>query len=277
MDFRPLFGEMLSWRSPRTEPSLYYEVLLPWMDANSEHIKWLRDFGERVGDPVPVITADDRWDLYSISRVHDALLAASQAQLTINDVNDNFAFYSKYIDRWNLTPEQYLSFMQALGFQPREQQSFTPILHEIVHVDQSADKRQPITLIGEYWPALMLGDLLFSRAGVYVEGGEDHVIKHVAERSAMFWTWMRLNRPTQDLSMGWGSNSQWRTDFRRDYLYGDRAHLNVDARPAHARDNVLTPEKRHELLLNRCFIKTLEPTPAVNLWPYDETAVVPFP
>jgi hypothetical protein len=123
----------------------------------------------------------------------------------------------------------------------------------------------------------MLGDMLFARAGVHVEGGADFVVKTFAERSAMFWTWMRCNRPTQDLSMGWGSNSQWRTDFRRDYILGDRAHLNVDARPAHMRDEELTPEKRRELLLNRCFIKTLEPTPANSLWPYDETAVVPFP
>jgi hypothetical protein len=114
MDFRPLFEEMFEWRSTRSEPSFYDEYLLPWLDAHQEHVAWLREFGERSGNPVPAAEAEDRWDLYSISRVQDILLAASQPALAKFDATSDYTFYSGYTDRWNLTPAQHLSFMVAL-------------------------------------------------------------------------------------------------------------------------------------------------------------------
>ena len=36
--------------------------------------------------------------------------------------------------------------------------------------------------------------------------------------------------PASDLSHGWGHNSQWRTDFRRDYEESAELHYNVDGR-----------------------------------------------
>ena len=123
----------------------------------------------------------------------------------------------------------------------------------------------------------MLGPLVFRRAGVRVKSGAHHVRKDVAESSTLFWTWSRANRPTLDLSMGWGSNSQWRTSFRRDYIFGDRAFLNVDATPRPPSDEDLSPELARELLLHRCFVKSVVATPANDLWPYDQSAVVAFP
>jgi len=44
----------------------------------------------------------------------------------------------------------------------------------------------------------------------------------------LYFTYLRRSRPTCDLSHGWGSNSQWSTDFRRDYAGGGMLHHNVD-------------------------------------------------
>jgi hypothetical protein len=284
MDFRPLFADLFSWRSKRTAPSLYHEFLLPWVDANTEHITWLKSFSGRNGSPTPSARVDDLWDLYSISRLNELLLTVFQAApagpftkrqkaLWVSDAQ----FYAREIEKWNLTLEQYVDFMTALGFRVRNETAFTPVLHEIVEVTQSADSHLPIQSIGEYWPALMLGDMVFSRAGVLVEGGSDYVVKDIAEHSPMFWAWLRRNRQAVDLSKGWGSNSQWRTDFRRDYILADQAYLNVDARPrSPGPDNELTEEQRREVLLHRCLIKSVVNHPE-DLWPYDLSATIPFP
>ena len=87
--------------------------------------------------------------------------------------------------------------------------------------------------------------------------------------------WRTRNRPFQDLSHGWGSNSQWRTSFRRDYRIGQEFHYNVDGKhdlaapgaTAEDRDG-LTREERTELLTNRCFVRTTKPHG--DLWPYDD-------
>ncbi|MFD0531918.1 hypothetical protein ACFQ1I_43790 [Kitasatospora arboriphila] len=45
---------------------------------------------------------------------------------------------------------------------------FDPFLHEIVEVEQADDPAAPIEVTEVLWPGLMLGELLFSRAGVRV-------------------------------------------------------------------------------------------------------------
>jgi hypothetical protein len=105
---------------------------------------------------------------------------------------------------------------------------FHPFYHEIVAVEGAPDAAEPISLVGTVWPGFMLGQLMFCRAGVRVHGGTDHVRKAVAEESALFWTYRRNNRPTSDRSHGWGHNSQWSTEFRRDYDGETTFYYNVD-------------------------------------------------
>jgi hypothetical protein len=72
-----------------------------------------------------------------------------------------------------------------------------------------------------------------------------------------------------------GSNSQWRTSFRRDYRIGQEVHYNVDGKldlaapdsTVESRDD-LTREERTELLTNRCFVRTTKPQN--DLWPYHD-------
>jgi hypothetical protein len=163
--------------------------------------------------------------------------------------------------------------MTALGFRVVNPTAFSQFLHEIVEVEQSNEVAREIGLLTEFWPALMLGPMLFSRAGVGVIGGVKRVNKTVAENSTLYWAYARRNRPCSDLSHGWGSNSQWRTGFRRDYEFEGRAYLNVDAQPA--RSNLprgLTDDELMELLQHRCFITTTKPHD--DLWPYDEKAEI---
>ena len=103
--------------------------------------------------------------------------------------------------------------------------------------------------------------------------GADPILKDVAEGSTLYWAYRRKNRPYRDLSQGWGSNSQWRTEFRRDYTDGRdfvyNADGTLDARlpdPAH---EDLSPDERVELLINRCFVRT--PEPHNDLFPYNDT------
>jgi hypothetical protein len=128
----------------------------------------------------------------------------------------------------------------------------------------------------EHWPALMLGDMMFSRAGVAVTGGRAHIRKEIAETSTMYWAFRRRNRRIYDLSVGWGSNSQWRTSFRRDYRIARSLYFNVDdapndlaqPSPPASPDDPPLPA-RLELLLHRCFI-TL-PDPEEYCFPFNDT------
>jgi hypothetical protein len=53
-------------------------------------------------------------------------------------------------------------------------------------------------------------------------------VKTIAESSKFYWTFRRKDRACADESHGWGSNSQWRTRFRRDYQLPSGFLYNVD-------------------------------------------------
>lgn len=113
--------------------------------------------------------------------------------------------------------------------------------------------------------------MMFCRAGVRIRGGERYVRKDLAEHSRLYWAFVHYNRHAVDSSHGWGHNSQWSTNFRRDYVDNDAYYYNVDGgRDIHAEtievssepnemsNPLLTLPMRIELLTNRCFIRTPE-------------------
>src|SRR5262249_26375282 len=149
------------------------------------------------------------------------------------------------------------------------------VYSEVVEVEEARAKHQPVTLASSFCPCLLLGGMVFSRAGVRVSSGRQFISKVVAESSTLYWAFRRKNRPFQDLSHGWGSNSQWRTRFRRDYRVGQDFYYNVDGKhdlaapePTPEDRDGLTREERIELLTNRCFVRTMKPHG--DLWPYDD-------
>lgn len=240
--------------------SLYSQLLTPWVTAHPEVRGWLLSFAARPGLPVPTATPEELWELYALSRVSQTLLLRFQSGRP--DGTD-----------WpgpSLTISEYSAFFTSLGFTEIGDVQFAPFHHEIVAVEQAADDAATVRVRDVLWPGLMLGDLMFSRAGVRVTGGRKWVEKTVAESSTLYWAYQRKNRPCRDESHGWGSNSQWRTSFRRDYLIKDQVHFNADAErdPFTPEDgDLLTPAERIELLTNRCFIATTKPHD--DCYPYD--------
>jgi hypothetical protein len=207
----------------------------------------------------------DLWELYAFARVNDVLLLGFQP--------DN-----PTIGEWSgseITPEQYRQFMLSLDLSEMSYTGFHPFFHEIVEVEQTTDADEPITLVETVWPGYMLGIMLLSRAGVKVRGGANHILKEVAQNSTLYWTFRRRNRLVDDLSHGWGSNSQWRTTFRRDYQTAMAFYYNVDEMPEEGistlpalYQNELTADERIELVRYRCFVKTTKPH--LDLFPYND-------
>jgi hypothetical protein len=181
-EFRCLFSSIRDYEGG----SLYDDLLVPWLDAHTDCANWIRSFACRSGSPIPAASDEDLWDLYALSRVNDRLLLPHQP--------DRRSWPAPV-----LSIPQYTAFMTALGFRVVNPTAFSQFLHEIVEVEQSNEVAREIGLLTEFWPALMLGPMLFSRAGVGVIGGVKRVNKTVAENSTLYWAYARRNRPCSDL------------------------------------------------------------------------------
>ncbi|MQS11668.1 hypothetical protein F7Q99_05030 [Streptomyces kaniharaensis] len=257
VDARALYEALLDYEG--AEP--YTAVVAPWLDRalpEGYHKRlttaaWHREWWEGP-DRIEL-----HWELYALSRVSDYLL---------------------YLMPDGFSAQEYLRLFTALGMTPVEdsEAAFDPFHHEIAEVEQTEDPQQPIRLTDVRWPGLMLGELLFSRAGVRVSAGAHHAQRGIADASPLYWTFRRRNRPTVDRSHGWGSNSQWRTELRLDYRTATGDHLNVagdgaidgrpDLHPDHPEnlgpdERLLTPTERRELLRHRSLLRTPEAADAL--------------
>jgi len=167
-----------------------------------------------------------------------------------------------------------------LGFQSFTRLPFSPFHHEVVEVIETPDA-DGVSVDHVFWPGLMFGDMLFSRAGVRVRCPATLIDKAVAETSRLYFTYRRLRRQAMDLSYGWGSNSQWATSFRRDYDSGGRFWYNVEGGhplgdgyrasfpPSWLLDeDDLTVAERVEVLTHRCFVRC--PKDGGDLFPFGD-------
>lgn len=199
-------------------------LLLRWLEEHPAHAAEVRDAGRPESHLIPLgLSHEGGYSplarLYAVNRVLDLLT------LTYQDPPDDSA----------ATPDEgyppagvYPAFCEALGADRIGRQSFHPFFHEIVEVRQADDPDEPPFINEERWPGYLVGSMLLRRAGVVVTAGARHLVRGVADRSTLYWTFWRRSRPTHDLSHGWGHNSQWSTDFRRDYVVGGQLHYNVD-------------------------------------------------
>ncbi|MEW2352864.1 hypothetical protein [Spirillospora sp. NPDC029432] len=160
----------------------------------------------------------------------------------------------------------------------RHGEAFSPFHHEIfaVSVDESAGA---VTVEDVLWPGFRFGDLLFCRAGVRVRAPSRLLDAGTATTSTLYFTDRRDPRPSDDLSHGWGSNSQWRTRFHRFYEDSAGLHLNWDGEkyigegfvaPEDDANGGLTVPQRRELLLHRCFVTAPMPAGESDHYPYDD-------
>ncbi|GAA1952218.1 hypothetical protein [Kitasatospora viridis] len=276
-DARELY-EALTWHEG---PDPYATVVGPWLDrARGGYRRWLAGAAEDSSWWAEGATGPEPggqellWELYALSRVSDQLLLGFDASGPTP------------------SPHAYLDLFACLGMTPFDSGgAFDPFLHEIVEVEQTPDPYAPIEAVEVLRPGLMLGQLLFARAGVRIRAGAEHAQCGVADRSPLYWTFRRANRPTVDLSQGWGSNSQWRTDFRLDYRTpaGDRLNVagdrpidgNPELHPDHPanlgpEERLLTPGERRELLRHRCLLRAPEAAEALAGSPGWERELMPF-
>lgn len=248
MAWRALYRVLLE---ASEDSDVHGQVLRPWLLAHPEEIDELRRLADRASPSVP-LPFEDSFALHALSCVHDALLLGFQ-----HGVHDTWAGP-------RISPAQHVDFMTALGFTSLQPVPFAPFFHEIVAVTLASRRAAPPKVQRTAWPGFMLGPLMFSRAGVEVEAGTDHLDADVASTSTLYWTHRRRNRPRANQADGWGHNSSWATPFRCDYLTSDAYVFNAEGRsdlnaPVAERGDAvdeLTVAQRIELLTHRCFVKT---------------------
>jgi hypothetical protein len=244
------------------------DLLDAWLRSNPDQADWLKHFADSYG-PISTPPVADRWRLYALSRVLQILV---------------LRFQTGAADRspWpgpQLSMAELCSFGERLGLSSEFPATFSPFDCEIVEAVHGTDPLQQITLIQTRWPCFMLGPMLIFRAGTSVQGGDAVFNAAAASCSTLYWAVRRKHRAYDDLSLGWGSNSQWRTEFRRDYRVLGRCFYNVDglhdlsAQPTgpyepESAEYSLTPEERIELLIHRCLVSTTKPSD--DLWPYHD-------
>lgn len=252
---------------------LYTTVLAPWLELHAAAVRegllplagyggWRRE-SYVFGDPLE--------QAYALSRVSDLLLLGFQPEFPAGQAAP-WAHELHLPDRLpQITEHEYLAVFTALGMNQIDMSAFDPFFHEIAVIEQDADPHAPIEVTRVLWPGLMLGELLFSRAGVAVRTGAAHAVAGIADRSTLNEVFLRRHRDTSDGSLWWGHNSQWKTDFRRDYVVADAYHFNVDAEiditdasGLNPDPRGLTPGEMRELLRYRCQIKPFHHGPLAS-------------
>ena len=261
MPFRLLHDALLDYRGETP----FNDILRPWLATHASEVDWLRSFGQKANRLIPAATSEDLWRLYAASRVIELL--ALRFQPGPAEGND-----------WPepaISADEFERFASALGLDVVQPSRYSSFHHEIVDLVRSGTGVQPVRVLHQHWPCLMLGTLLFLRAGVTVSAGTRVLAPGIADKSKLYWTYHRKTRPHEDLAHGWGHNSSWRTAFRRDYLLDGTFHFNVDGRDdlsevvaGELDEYGLTLEERKELVANRCFVVTTKD--GSDLFPYDD-------
>lgn len=272
-EFRELFFEL------RDGPAAGWggEVLQPWLDMRPHVVEELHELGRPDSRRTRVPDDGDHYTtlegLYALSRVVDVLVSAFQP----DNPDPQLLDWTSDTPWWRGTipdTSAWPAFRVAIGAALLAESSFHPFFHEIVSVQVSDDDDEPPSVIREYWPGAIVGSLLLARAGVGIRAGSHHFDADVAARSALYWAWWRRNRRAVDLSHGWGHNSQWGTDFRRDYVADGHLYYNVDADKSRQPDPGLSHADRIDLLRYRCGIRT---DLGSEQWPFDDTFVEQAP
>jgi hypothetical protein len=208
----------------------------------ANEIVWLRGLSARPTSPGWPLEQWEIWRLYAVSR-----LCELSRKLE----------YQQAGRRAGLPCHTGL--MTALGFHGLPVQRFHPVLHEVVEVEPSPGDTWEI--VERVWPGWRLGTLVFAREGVRARI-PDGVDPDLFTSGRLYWSYAHPTRPVYDLSVGWGHNSQWRTDFRCDHVHSGRAWYNTNAREDASEDVTLSPEVAAEVLRHRCFLRPpAEPDP----------------
>lgn len=267
--WRSLFADLLHYDGDRWAD----QVVRPWASVSGALIRELHDIGRpecRTARIRESRNYSPLEGLYAMGRVLDVLIAPYQP------VNDDPALLNWVsLEPWwtGFLPDRaaLAALAEAIEAAPISEDRFCPFFHEIVAVEPADDPDSEPELVSEVWPGYLVGSLLLARAGVVVRAGAHVMDPAVASRSRMYWAWWRRNRQPTDLSHGWGANSQWGTDFRRDYYAEGQLHYNVDWYK-HPGTEDLPEDVANELVRHRCSLLTDHG----DRWPYGYTITEPY-
>lgn len=244
---------------------LFADVIQPWLEQASEEVEWLRELKTRLAPEVP-LALEENWRLYALSRIVQILTLSFAPR--VHDPAGSWRVAAVSRDELETT-------MGVLGLEPTCAKAFHPFFHEIATVITDRWTTRP-EIESFAWPGFRLGPLLISRAGCIVRASPSDLCAQIAQSSTLYWAYARNNRPTADLSDGWGSNSQWRTEFRLDFEVDGTFFYNVGG--AHLSDNEdedlnpdLSTREKIELLRHRCFVRCRKLHG--DRWPYDWSMV----
>jgi hypothetical protein len=244
---------------------LFSNVLMPWVEARPGAVAWLASLRGRGCNAVPTVQPEDLCRLYALNRVCEMLMLSLETAEPQARTGGHLA-----LSMW-----QFEDFFSRLGIDAMRPKIFAPFHHEIVATFPAPAPGQVPQILAWHWPCLMLGTLMIQRGGVTLSAGEEVLAPCIADTSTLYWAYHRNSRPTHDLAHGWGSNSRWRTAFRRDYHLGDNYHFNVDGKcdlsfvvPGMLDESGLSRAERIELLINRSFVTI--PKEHTDLFPYGD-------
>ncbi|NNE88415.1 MAG: hypothetical protein HKN27_10100 [Silicimonas sp.] len=191
-------------------PSLFDDLLAPWLDTAQAEIAWLCDLTPVLASLPSKLPREDLWRLYALTRLLDVIRLGMAPLATPHTIE----------------PEEYTRFAEALSLTAVEPSSYHPFWHEVVAIEVAVSQSAMPRLVRTQWATLMLGPLLISRGGATVNAGSDVMNPDVALKSTLYWAYVRNGRSTRDLGSDWGSNSQWRTEHRLDYATQTEFHFN---------------------------------------------------
>jgi len=213
--FRKLYDSILEYKGYNA----CNDIIFPFIEAFPFGF-WPTEFLQKIStkNDIPKFTQEISWSFYSFHRFNEILLLSFQKPK-----------FSKSKDISKITLDQYIQIMTQVGLEVCQHKTFDPIWHQIVEVEYHQDDEKDIEIVLEIWPACKLKNLVMSRAGCKVIGGKNKINKNIAENYTLYWSHWRLDKKYNDQSLAWGSNSQWRTNFRRDYVLDKCLIYNHDA------------------------------------------------
>lgn len=238
----------------------YSDLLEPWILCHRAEADWLLKIKQRWSHRPNPADPEELSRLYAWFRVTSLLLLRFQKDHSGRSSYDGPA----------ITPFAFQLFHEQMGFSRPDVGVFHPFFHEVLSVSPTSTEEPRLEIARQDWPCLMLGRMLFLRAGCHVVADLKQFDKAIAESSMLYWTYRRRDRRCTDQSQGWGGNSQWRTAFRRDFHFGGYYEFNIDGQTS------LDGKSGHvggvpidtmiELVRHRCLVRsTLDDS---DLFPY---------
>lgn len=200
---------------------LYESVLKKWIIDN-DYKSYLLNLSNKVHLSETSLSQDDIWELYALTRVLDILSLRFQPN---NNVDE-----SKWLGL-NFSIPEYIEFNYSIGLDTTTPKTFNSFDCEILEANEGENNFQIVECL---FPAIKLKNLMIKRAGVKISLDSKNYNLKLINHSSIYWTFRRQNRKCFDLSQGWGSNSQWRTDIRLDietndsYIYNQKGIIDFN-------------------------------------------------